>query len=796
MAELEELRETNANLQCLIQAIPDAVYFKDTLGHNLLVNKAFAELVGMDQKEITGKTDEELLPPDLAEKCRASNGEVLKKGTLIRVEEQSNGDGSRKTYFETVKVPIYDDRGNITGLVGVSRDITERKRVEELQRIQRDLGIALGSTSDLNEVLELSLEAAFRVEEIDCGGIYTVDSRTEGLDLVSHRGFFTDFAEKVSHYGAESVQARLVMAGKPLYGVYNEVFSKVAEAHRSEGLRAFAIIPVQYEREVVAVLNLASHTHDEIPVNVRSVLESIASRIGGVIARVKAETAQRDSEEKYRSLIEKSNDAIFLLFNGKFVVTNYKCREMFRLTTEETEAQDFNLMDFVAPQSRNLIKKYAVLLERKGIDLPRRFEFFALTKNEEKFEVEASLTRISYRNGTALQGILRDVSEKKLLEAQLLQSQKMEAVGRLAGGVAHDFNNLLTAILGHCDLGRMSLDPDDPLYLNIEEIYKAAERASSLTRQLLAFSRKQTLEPKIVDLNIIITEMEKMLRRIIGENIDLATIQGDDLYKIKVDPGQIEQVIVNLIVNAYDAIPNVGKITIETGNMELDEDFVCSHPGSTPGSFAVLSVSDTGIGMTEEVAAHIFEPFYTTKGEGKGTGLGLSTVYGIVKQSSGYINVDSEIGKGTTIKIYFPSVEGEVEVITGMMWSMEAPRGFETILVVEDEEVVRELTVSLLDRQGYKVMEANSGADAYQMCRKMEKQVDLVITDVVMPAMSGDELVELLCKMWPTIKVLYMSGYTENAIVEKGILGMEMPYMQKPFRAITLARKVREILDG
>jgi two-component system cell cycle sensor histidine kinase/response regulator CckA len=389
-----------------------------------------------------------------------------------------------------------------------------------------------------------------------------------------------------------------------------------------------------------------------------------------------------------------------------------------------------------------------------------------------------------------------DVTERKRLEEQLRQSQKLESVGLLAGGVAHDFNNLLTVIIGYSDLTRHQLGENDPLRQNINEIRKAAERASGLTRQLLAFSRKQLLQPKVLDLTSTVAEMDKMLQRLIGEDVHLATILDPQLKKVKADPGQIEQVLMNLAVNARDAMPGGGKLTIETKNVYLDEAYARGHATVTPGLYVMLAVSDTGHGMDAQTMEHIFEPFFTTKEQGKGTGLGLSTVFGIVKQSGGNIWVYSEPGHGTTFKVYFPAIAEEGDSIEPDVATPEVPRGTETILVVEDEEAVRFLLQAILEDEGYKVLAATSGVGALNVCKEHEGPIHLVMTDVVMPEMSGRQLVERLTGRCGDAKVLYMSGYTDNAIVHHRVLEPGVEFLQKPFTPDAVVRKVRDVLDG
>ncbi|HET6977972.1 MAG TPA: ATP-binding protein [Pyrinomonadaceae bacterium] len=400
----------------------------------------------------------------------------------------------------------------------------------------------------------------------------------------------------------------------------------------------------------------------------------------------------------------------------------------------------------------------------------------------------------------------RSVAEKERTDAlealyatemQLIQSQKLEAVGRLAGGISHDFNNLLTVILGYSDIMKRSLEEDDPLRRNIDEIIRASERAASLTRQLLAFSRKQVMQPKVFDLNIVVSDLEKMLRRMIGEDIELRVSAQTDLGNIKADPVQLEQVMMNLVVNARDAMPKGGKLSIETANVYLDEGYSQDHVSVVPGDYVMLAITDTGCGMNEETRQRIFEPFFTTKEQGKGTGLGLSTVYGIVKQSGGNIWVYSEEGHGTTFKIYFPRVTAEAQEYKRAATANEVPGGRETILLVEDAEWVRTLARQVLQTVGYRVLEAANADAAIRLCDSINgDRIDLLLTDVVMPGMSGNDMSRILLTKHPDMPVLYMSGYTDDAIVQHGVLEPGINFLQKPFTPSALALKVREVLDA
>ena len=380
-------------------------------------------------------------------------------------------------------------------------------------------------------------------------------------------------------------------------------------------------------------------------------------------------------------------------------------------------------------------------------------------------------------------------------EEQLRQVQKIEAVGRLAAGVAHDFNNILTAIMGHSELLLRQLDAGDPRRKNAEQIEKVAHLAAGLTRQLLIFSRKQVIEPRVLDLNAVILDIKKMLRRLIGEDIEFCTSLDPAAGHIKADPGQIEQVIMNLAVNARDAMPTGGKLTVTTANTALDKNHLKNFPDMGAGDYVMLAIADTGTGMSEEVKAHLFEPFFTTKPSGKGTGLGLATCFGIVKQNTGHINVHSELGSGTTFKIYFPQVQSAIEPLRVRNRPAEVAGGNETVLLVEDEPVVRELAVATLREKGYTVVEAGNGEEGLRLAQQHDGKIDLVLTDVVMPVMGGKEMADALRTSHPDTKVLFTSGYTEDALGHHGVLRPGILFLPKPYLTATLARKVREVLD-
>jgi PAS domain S-box-containing protein len=505
-----------------------------------------------------------------------------------------------------------------------------------------------------------------------------------------------------------------------------------------------------------------------------------------ITERRRAEEALAESEARYRKVIEASFDGIDITVEGVIKEANRGFAEMFGYSIEEVIGRP--TLDFVAEESAEVVG------QRVSNDVEGTYELIGKRKDGTRIMLEATARTHNVGERRGRLTALRDVTEKRLLEEQFRQAQKMEAVGRLAGGVAHDFNNLLTVITSCTELLLQDTGDNDPRQDDLQEIRKAAAGAASLTRQLLVFSRQQVIEPRIVAMDEVVSTAEKMLQRLIGEDVELVTVLPGHPSTVKIDPGQLEQVIMNLAVNARDAMPEGGRLTIETSVIELDEAYARAH-SATAGRFALLTVSDTGTGMTEQTRARMFEPFFTTKETGKGTGLGLATVYGIVKQNGGFIWVYTEVGQGTTFKIYLP-------------WRSEAPdrrksatpigslAGIETILLAEDAPALRSTARKILQRYGYKILEASEGKTALELASQCDGPIHLLLTDVVMPGMSGRELAERLTSTRPGVKVLYMSGYTDDAVVRHGVLGPGIAYLQKPFTPESLGRKLREVLDS
>jgi two-component system cell cycle sensor histidine kinase/response regulator CckA len=522
--------------------------------------------------------------------------------------------------------------------------------------------------------------------------------------------------------------------------------------------------------------------------------EVILGIITDITERKSTELALRKSEEKYRRFFEEDLTGDYISTkDGQLLSCNTAFLKIFGFKSKEEALQTNVIQLYLKEENRKafielLCKKKK--LEYHEMEL-KRFDgkpVYLIANMTGRFDNEGKLQEI--------QGYLFDNTERKVLEQQFRQAQKMEAVGRLAGGVAHDFNNLLTIITGYSDLILHRLPKIDPTIRDIKQIKQASEKASRLTNQLLAFSRRQVLQPKLVNLNSIVMDNNKMLRRLIGEDIELIHVLDPNLGVIKADPGQIEQVIMNLAVNARDAMPTGGKLTIETGNVLLERDYMHKHIAVQPaGNYVTLSITDNGNGMDEETLAHIFEPFFTTKEYGKGTGLGLSTVYGIVKQSEGFIWVNSDAGSGSTFKIYFPRVWEQLPETTPIHKSSKSLSGQETILLVEDEEMVRELAVRILTEKGYQVLEASRGETALEISKNSKQPIDLMITDIVMPGISGKKLAYEIKKERPDLKVLYISGYTDEIISQQGYIEQQVDFLQKPFLPDKFLLQVREILD-
>ena len=568
---------------------------------------------------------------------------------------------------------------------------------------------------------------------------------------------------------------------------------------RRRGTVSLLLLPLIVDGEVIGSLGLDAIEPRRFSDEEQELVQRVAEQVSGALARARLE----ETQQRLSTAVEQAAESVIITdAEGTILYVNPAFEQITGYAKEKALGQNPRFLKSGEQDAAFYRDLWATISAGRvwhGQFVNRRQDGTLYTE-------EATISPVRDERGalTHYVAVQRDVTEELRLETQLRQAQKMEVVGRLAGGVAHDFNNVLTAVQGYTEIvldGLVSDDPQDwpsgrEVRADLGEVVKAAERAAGLTRQLLAFSRKQVLQPRVLDLNAVIAGFERMLRRLIGEDVDLVTFLAPELGRVTADPGQIEQVIMNLAVNARDAMPRGGKLTLDTANVVLDDAYAKDHLDVAPGAYVVLALTDTGVGMTEEVREHLFEPFFTTKEEGKGTGLGLATVYGIVKQSGGHVNVYSEPGVGTTFKVYLPREGGEAEVAERARASIVPLGGTETILVAEDQEAVRALACRVLREHGYTVLESGHPEDALRLASEHGGRIHLLLTDVVMPGMSGRELAERLSPSHPGAAVLYISGYTDNAIVHHGVLDAGTPFLQKPFTPATLARKVREVLDG
>ncbi len=766
------LKQSEDRLSMLFEFAPDAYYLSDRKGTFLDGNKAAEDLIGYKKEELIGRSylKLNLLPSNQI--FKAAN--LLARNALGKPTGPDEFTLIRKDGVHvSVEIRTYPIKlKNETVVLGIAHDITDRKKKE----------VNLLDERNLLRTLIDSLPDLIYIKDSEKRFVLNNTAHLQALGATTQEEVLgkTDFdifpKELATQYNA--VDQEVLQTGHPITNL-EEFFINLTTGDKKRLLTS--IVPL------------------------RDIDDRIAGLVGiskDITERKQMEEALRESEERYRNLVETSQNLIFRTDKeGRFIYLNKAWENTLGYKTDEMlgkKHSDFKTKKFAERD----IKEFAKVLKVGEV---RGYETQYISKSGNEVFLIFNVMVLHDSNGNVVggQGTAFDITERKSTEEalreseeHLRQAQKLESIGRLAGGIAHDFNNLLTTILGYSELISMEQDLTDTTRESVREIKNSAERAATLIQQLLAFSRKQVLKPQVIDLNRLITRLGKMLRRLIGEDINLTTKLDSNLEKIKADPGQMEQVIMNLVVNARDAMSRGGTITIETLGVNLDESYHQQHPEVTPGDYVLLAVSDTGQGMDEETRKHIFEPFFTTKEVGKGTGLGLSTAYGIVKQSGGYISVYSEPEQGTTFKIYLPQLTGTKKQQESLREKRDPLGGTETILLVEDEESLRKMAGKILAGYGYSVVEAKNGMEALEIAIKGDRlKIDLLVTDVIMPKMGGKELSEKLFEEYPKLKVLYISGYTDNAIAHHGMLDKGVLLLQKPFSPQSLAVKVREVLD-
>jgi PAS domain S-box-containing protein len=757
------LRNSIDKLQTIIDNTPAVIYAKDLDGRYILINRRYEELFHISKEAVLGMTDHDIFPAAAADAFQANDRMVLAQGHAAQFDETVPHDDGLH-YYISVKFPLSHANGKAYGVCGISTDITERRHAE----------------------------AALRESEERLRVIF--DTAREGIVQVSPTGMIVYANRRLSE-----------MFGIPLDEVIGSSF--VDHVHPDQRAESGSSIGALASGEVDSVIverHLMRRDGSDFwgQISARR-LEGPDGKIAamvGVVADVTewkdAIDALKQSEERYRALFEESKDVIYISSpEGKFIDINPAGVSLFGYSSKgELLSVDIASQIYVDPSERMRFKR---TIEKQGFVTD--YEVRLKNKKGEELAImtiTSSAVRDKRGNIVAYRGIMRDMTEQRKLEQQLRQSQKMEAIGQLAGGIAHDFNNILSAIIGYGGLVQRKMAPDDANRQNVEQILAAADRAAKLTHSLLAFSRKQIINPKPVNLNDILKNVEKLLSRIIGEDVELRTQTADRDLIVWADSLQIEQVLMNLSTNARDAMPTGGQLILKTEEIDLHDEFMMQGGILKPGRYALLTVTDTGSGMDEKTHEKIFEPFFTTKEVGKGTGLGLAMVYGIIKQHNGYILSSTQKGKGTTFSIYLPLIGPRAGEPDSMQSDLPMKRGTETILIAEDNETVRKMTSTMLIDQGYTVIEAADGEEAIRRFREQHDRIQLLLLDVVLPKKNGKEVYAEVTRVRPDVKVLFMSGYTADVIHAKGIVDEGLHFIPKPANMRELLQKVREVLDA
>jgi PAS domain S-box-containing protein len=791
-----DLRETLSLLNATFESTAEGILVVDLAGRIVSFNRIFAELWRIPDSILEARDSAQTLAFVL-EQLADPQGFLSRIRDLYARPDASSFDvltfKDGRT-FERLSEP-QRIAGKSVGRVWSFRDVTESKRAERIQLATYRISESAHAARTLQELFGAIHRIVGELMPAKNFYIALYDAANNHLTFPYHVDEYdTDFPSKTPGKGLTEYVLR---TGQPLL-VTPEVHAELERRGEVELIGPPSIdwvgVPLKIGDRTIGVLVAQTYAPGvRYRDTEKHVLQFVSTQVAMAIERKRTEQQLHESERKYRLLFETNPEPMFVYDFETLRILAVNGAAVARYGHTEQEFLELTIRDIRPPEEQARLDDE---LARRPDDGAVRAGVRHWTKQGKRFDVDLVARPLDFAGRRARLVLARDVSAQRQLEEQLRQSQKMEAVGQLAGGIAHDFNNLLTAILGSTQLLLHNTPPGDPRREDAEEIRHAGLRAAELTRQLLAFSRRQVLAPKVLDVNAVVANMDRMLRRLLGEDVELATSLDPAAGAVNADPGQLEQVLLNLAVNARDAMPGGGRLSIGTTRVTLDEEHVERRHRMPAGDYACLAVADTGVGMDETTQAHLFEPFFTTKEVGKGTGLGLATVYGIVKQSGGYIWVYSEAGHGTTVKIYLPRVPGVADAPAPASEPQPVRGGDETVLLVEDAAPVRTLARRSLEARGYRVLDAADGPSALQLSTRHRGGIDILVTDVVMPGMSGRELAERLAPERPSMKVLYTSGYTDDAMVRQGVLNAGVAFLQKPFVPDTLARKVREVLDG
>ncbi len=805
---------TSTRFDALVEQLPVAVLVVDADGRVALANAVVEDLIGEPAEQLIGQLSSAFIHPEDVPASTQMMAESLSEAGRIASAEFRVKLG-RGGWLDVEGTAVHRPAGaGIDGIVLVLRDISKRRRAAVRERAARDLLHAISRAQSAfiargdspHRAFENLLQDLLKLTQSEQGFIGEVlsdrddrpylrllsltKSPANGSSRTSSGIVSLEFTRLDTLYGHVITTGSAAFANAPPIAP-----SQVGFPADSPALEAFAGLPCQTGGRLIGMVGLANRPggYDESLVTYLEPLLSTGAAIieSHQIAKEQhaADQALRESEAHFRALFDNAMEAM-LICDGDRRLLDANSAACSLLARTETELVTMKLYDLLPERGRSEGESLWTQLQRQG----------TIEGEIEAIRPDGTTRLVRYRARAQITTgrhliVFHDLTEQRNLEGQFLQAQKMEPLGRLAGGIAHDFNNLLTAITGYTEFLADQFADNDPRMRDLDEIRKATERAAALTRQLLAFSRKQVLKISPIDLNAVVTNMERMLQRLIGEDISLTTLLASDLQLAHADAGQIEQVIVNLAVNARDAMPRGGHLRLETNNVVLRGTDLGQHTDVAPGPYVFLAVSDTGMGMDNQTRLRLFEPFFTTKERGRGTGLGLSTVYGIVKQCGGHITVTSELGRGTTFRIFLPSTQRPKTTTPATIQFPPVTGGNETILVVEDDASVLRLAREALERRGYTVLTAAGWLEALDLVARASRRIDLVLTDVVMPGMGGRALAERIRLLRPEVQILYMSGYPDDAIDQHGVVGSEVTLIEKPFTAERLAIRVRETLD-